>query len=130
LGTFPFTVAASDAGSGLAGSATGSVTLSPPASLVVTASASFNSRTAKYGSVSITVGATKGTERAAGATTTVVVTRPNGVASTFTATTGKDGIATIKFFLASTDPSGVYKVLATVSTASATAQALTTFTVP
>jgi hypothetical protein len=106
------------------------VTLSAPASLVVTVSASVNSRTGKYGTVTITVGATKGTVRAAGASVTAVVTRPNGVASTFTATTGKDGIATIKFFLASTDPSGVYKVLATVSTASATAQALTTFTVP
>lgn len=129
-GTFPFTVTATDAASGLPGSATGSVTLSAPASLVVTASASVNSRTGKYGTVTITVGATKGTVRAAGASVTAVVTRPNGVASTFTATTGKDGIATIKFFLASTDPSGVYKVLATVSTASATAQALTTFTVP
>ena len=129
-GTFPFTVTATDAGSGLPGSATGSVTLSAPASLVVTASASVNSRAGKDGSVSISVSATKGSQRAAGATITVVVTRPTGVESTFTATAGKDGIATIKFFLTAADPRGVYNVLATASTAGATARALTTFIVP
>ena len=129
-GTFPFTVRATDAGSGLLGSATGSVTLSAPASLVVAVSASFNPGTGKYGSVSIKVNATKGTRHAAGATITVVVTRPTGVASTFTATANKYGIATIKFLLTATDPRGVYHVLATASTEGATAQALTTFTVP
>lgn len=128
-GTFPFTVTATDAGSGLSGSTTGSATLAAPASLVVTASASFNSRTGKYGSVSIDVSATNGSQHAVGATITVVVTRPTGVTSTFTATAGKDGAATVKFFLAATDPPGVYQVLATASTVSATARALTSFTV-
>ena len=129
FGTFPFTVTAADGGSGLAGSATGSVTLSAPASLTVRASASFT-KGGKYGSGSVDVSAAIGTRPAAGATITVVVTRPNGVTSTHTATASKDGTATVRFFLEATDAPGRYQVLATVKTTSATAQAIAAFDVP
>ena len=70
-----------------------------------------------------------GTQAAAGAAVTVVVTTPRGTIRTLTATTAADGSATLKFWLKRRDPRGVYQVAATVSGNGATGRATTSFTV-
>ena len=128
-GTYSFTVRGTDGGSGKYGSTTGSVTLGTTTTLNVTASATYKGGTGSDRWASIVVRAMSGTQAVAGAAVTVVVTTPKGTNRTLTATTAADGSATLKFWLKSRDPRGVYQVAATVSGNGATGRATTSFTV-
>jgi hypothetical protein len=128
-GTYGFTVRGTDGSSGKYGSANGSLTLGTATTLDVTVSASYLGGTGNKRSASIAVQAKAGTQAAAGAAVTVVVTSPKGVRKTVSGTTGADGRVTLKFSLRAKDPVGVYQVHATVSRNGATGQATTSFTV-
>jgi hypothetical protein len=98
----------------------------------VTISVSTNQSTYSPGqTVYITVTMLSGSSPDAGASVTVNVTKPNGVVSTLSGTTGSNGIATLKYRLKRQDPAGTYSV--TTSTAStgnsATIGASTSFAV-
>jgi hypothetical protein len=61
---------------------------------------------------------------------TVTVTKPTGAASTFSATTGSTGVATVKYSIRSKDPTGVYRVSVVASAGGASGNATTSFTLP
>jgi hypothetical protein len=128
-GSYGFSASVTDSTTGLAASAPGSAGVTAPlAGLAVTASATVT--TNKTRTATITVGVKKGTTAVSGAVVTMTVTKPSGgAATTLSATTNRSGVASAKYPLNSTDPSGTYSISATASFAGATGSATATFVV-
>jgi len=126
-GSFSFVARATDAGSQLSGSVTGTIVLA--SSLNVTVSTSISGGGGQR-SVSIKVGVRAGTAPAAGAAVSAAVTNPKGSITTLSGTTGGDGYVTLKLALKPKDPSGTYQVRVTATAFGVNGQAVTTFVTP
>jgi hypothetical protein len=111
----------------LSGSATASLTL--VTSLDVAASVTLTSN-GNNRSAAIRATVTTSQAGVAGAAVSVVITKPDGAATTLSTTTAADGTASVKFSPKPKDPSGNYKVQATATSNGATGSSTTSFTVP
>jgi hypothetical protein len=126
VGTYSFSVTATDVTSGRSVSTTGSVTL--VTSLQVTASASVSGSIGnRYATIVVTTKAA--TQLVSGAAVTVVVTSPTGIKTTLQATSGSIGMATVKMSLKRA-ARGTYQVLATSLSGGVSGSATTSFNVP
>src|SRR5207245_730758 len=110
------------------GSATYVISTPVPLSIGVTT----NQSTYSPGqTVYVTVTMLSGSSPDAGASISVNVTKPNGVVSSLSGTTGSNGVATLKYRLKRQDPAGTYSVTASAALTgnSATIGASTSFAV-
>ena len=122
-GTFSFGVTATDMSAGYAGSATGSLTIAA-ASLNVTVSGTVTGG-GRERTLTIKVTAKLGTQAVRNAAASAVVTNPLGGTMTISGLTNGDGTANLKSTLRYEGSTGVYQILATVTSHGMTASAIT-----
>lgn len=125
-------IAANASATSYSGSATATYVTSTGATTTPSVSIATNSSSYLPGqTVGITVGVTSGGNPVSRASVSASVINPNGNVNTLSGTTGNNGVASLSYKLRKQAPAGRYQAQAvtTVTGASATAGASTTFTV-
>jgi hypothetical protein len=109
---------------GYAGSATATYVVTSPLNMTLTMdAANYKSNQ----SVNMTATVTSAGAPVSGASVKFLITQPDSTMYQYFATTGSNGVATLKFRLSRKSPVGTYSVTASTSTSQGSVQATTTF---